>query len=130
MNGQDGGSCGDGLAVNVEGNLWSQYVFSTYHRGISVGNVGNIADARARGGYAGAGRRAMSLNRLPGLSPSNAVYTLLQNPTLTTTAALAGHRCKDLVRDGKLRLSHTGRDTIIPVVVADAALLSRWTGPE
>ena len=82
VSGQDGGSCGDGISVNVESNLWSQYVFNTYHR-----NNETVAS-----GGKGRGRRTMTLNRLPGVSPSNAVYTLLQNPTLTETAALAGHR--------------------------------------
>ena len=79
VTGHDGGSCGDDVSVNVEGNLWSQYVFNTYHRNNET--VGG-----------GVGRRAMTLNRLPGLSPSNAVYKLLQNPKLTQTAALAAHR--------------------------------------
>eukprot|EP01051_Picozoa_sp_SAG22_P000749 SAG22_NODE_23_length_31399_cov_35.631313_18_plen_961_part_00 len=69
----DGGSCGDGVSQNVEANLFSQLAFNTHRQRVTK-------------------ERPLTLNRLPGVSPSNVHTTLLQNPTLTTTAALGGHR--------------------------------------
>jgi hypothetical protein len=69
----DGGSCGDGVSQNVEANLWSQLAFNDHRQDVTK-------------------ERPLTLNRLPGVSPSNVHTELVQNPVLTTTAALAGHR--------------------------------------
>jgi hypothetical protein len=69
----DGGSCGDGVSSNVEANLWSNLAFNNHRQNLTK-------------------NRPLTLNRLPGVSPSNVHTTLLQNPTLTSTAALGGHR--------------------------------------
>merc|ERR1711963_298284 len=73
VSGQDGGSCGDDLSTNIDGNLWSNHVFGWYRKKAN-------------------GTRPMTLNRMPGLAPSNAVLEVLTNPKLTTSAGLAGHR--------------------------------------
>ena len=69
----DGGSCGDGVSTNVEANLWSNLAFNNHRQRITK-------------------ERPLTLNRLPGVSPSNVHTTLLTNPTLTATSALGGHR--------------------------------------
>ena len=60
-------------SVPRAGNLWAQHVFNSLMAQVS-------------------GQRPLTLNRLPGASPSNAVFTPLVNPALTSGAALGGHR--------------------------------------
>jgi hypothetical protein len=72
--GSDGGSCGDNSTPGVDGNVWAQHVFN---------------GLMARGN----GKRPLTLNRLPGVAPSNVRITPLVNPQLTSAAGLAGHRC-------------------------------------
>eukprot|EP01065_Artemidia_motanka_P009447 TRINITY_DN1482_c0_g1_i2.p1 TRINITY_DN1482_c0_g1~~TRINITY_DN1482_c0_g1_i2.p1 ORF type:complete len:865 (+),score=254.11 TRINITY_DN1482_c0_g1_i2:79-2673(+) len=67
------GSCGDNRSTDVDGNLWADHVFQSYKEAVK----------KVRG---------LTLNRMPGVSPSNVDLSLLTNPALTRSAGLAGHR--------------------------------------